>query len=895
MRTPHQSSASWTFKRYQAEFHQALSDEIKCIRKKGSQKTIVTDGHYLGASSNKHLYSFTADTEIRLPDDTKIDVEIDKRKYEGTLISIEGFDLIIALDQKNGNHIPLAKISTEPWFLLETLQERLLNPTKIESTNRQLALQLLALNSEHSATNNRQFSDFSEQIQSQIQQRLNYNQYQSEAVTHVLQYPVSFIWGPPGTGKTSTLGLTVASLVHAGESVLVLAHSNAAVDTAMQSLGKYLDRSSYYQEGLILRFGVAATDTYKKYPLLDVRGVTRNQNPQLLEKIEQLEKERKILTQQLEKERKILTHQLRSSDQASLRDRLAAIRAELHPLKDLLKKKESELVQKATVVGCTLSKAVIASEIFNRQFDSVIVDEASMAYIPHCIYAATLAKKRIAIFGDFRQLGPIAQSEDDSVERWLKRDIFEEAGIVDRVNRNEPDKRMVLLQTQYRMHPSISAISNRLFYNGQLRDGEGVKAQTQTIVDSEPHAGQALVLYDLSHSSAFCFSEKESHSRFNLVSALVAADLAYKSQGSEVESIGIITPYKDQARLIHRILRDSKLDDVKASTVHRFQGSEQHLIIFDAVDSTPKKEVGKLLQGGLNSTASRLANVAISRAQGKFIGLFNNGYLQRNLDSFNIFRKFRDCLHTRSQVVPLTFSGSANSTAWQFSIPGVEVYLQSSQVKQMIQADLRNARDEVAIDWPTIFDEQRYFSWSVLKAGIQVFARGSKIQRSIAALKNNRFEKSDSFSTMGILGIDRKILWIYTNPSAQSLVFKITLPKTIELLYIFLQLVPADSKKGSAKQRIQNGFGSCEVCKGLLWTKLPEHIPNAEPIITCEKHPYKWRRMNQDDATQFAQINGRTCGECGAALKGCKNSTTGKIFLACTSGCGYTLRLRDIF
>jgi superfamily I DNA and/or RNA helicase len=127
------------------------------------------------------------------------------------------------------------------------------------------------------------------------------------------------------------------------------------------------------------------------------------------------------------------------------------------------------------VVGCTLSKAAIAPEIYERQFDAVIIDEASMAYIPHCVYAATLAKRRIAIFGDFRQLGPISQAETDNARTWLQRDIFEEAGIIDRVNRNQQDDRMVLLQTQYRMHPSISAIPNHLFYNNQLQDGEGQK------------------------------------------------------------------------------------------------------------------------------------------------------------------------------------------------------------------------------------------------------------------------------------------------------------------------------------------------------------------------------------------------------------------------------------
>lgn len=626
MNSVHSSSNPSPFTQYQRQFCQALGDEIKSLQELGGQTTTITDGRHLGKRSGKHLYSFTTDTEIHFPDDTPVDLVHQRQRYPGILLSIEGFDLLIAIEKNIGEQVPSAKMSTEPWFLLQELQKRLDTATASQTANRKLALNLLSGSTPSRPINDTQFDDFRPRIEAQIQQSLNYNRYQAEAITHVLQHPVSFIWGPPGTGKTSTLGLTVASLVHAGESVLVLAHSNTAVDTAMKSLAKYLCKSSYYNEGFILRFGIATPGTYDDYPLINVRGIAKRQNAPLIEKIEGLERERKRLTQRSR------ASGLTTQQKSALQERIAQIREELHPLKQQLRQKESELVRKAMVVGCTLSKAAIAPEIYERQFDAVIIDEASMAYIPHCVYAATLAKRRIAIFGDFRQLGPISQANTDNAQTWLQRDIFEEAGIINRVNRNQRDDRMVLLQTQYRMHPSISAIPNHLFYNNQLQDGEGVRARTQPIIDAQPNPGQSLIFYDLSRASAFCFSDQESHSRFNLMSALIAADIAYKSKQAGTESVGIITPYKAQSRLIHRILRETHLEAVKASTVHRFQGSEQHLIIFDAVDSAPQKKVGKLLQGGMESTASRLANVAISRAQGKFVGLFNDTFVRQQLD-----------------------------------------------------------------------------------------------------------------------------------------------------------------------------------------------------------------------------------------------------------------------
>jgi hypothetical protein len=692
------------FAQYQKQFNQAIADEIKSLRKMGGQTTTITDGRHLGKRSGKHLYSFTTDTEIRFPDDTPVDLIHQKQRYPGILLSIEGFDLLIAIDKNIGEQVPSARMTTEPWFLLQELQKRLDTATASKNANRQLALDLLSDSGRSNPTNKSQFSDFAPRIEAQIQQPPKYNSYQAEAITHTLQHPVSFIWGPPGTGKTSTLGLTVASLVHAGESVLVLAHSNTAVDTAMKSLAEYLCQSSYYKEGFILRFGIATPGTYDNYPLLNIRGIARRQNPQLIEEIESLEQQRRELTRQSR------ASNLTTLQKNNLQERIAQIREKLQPLKQQLRQRESELVRKAMVVGCTLSKAAIAQEIYERQFDAVIIDEASMAYIPHCAYAATLAKRRIAIFGDFRQLGPISQASTDNTQTWLQRDIFEEAGIIDRVNRKQTDDRLVLLQTQYRMHPTISAIPNQLFYGNQLQDGETVQADTQAIADLPPHPGQSLVFYDLSRASAFCFSEKESQSRFNFVSALIAADIAYKAHQTGTKSIGIITPYKVQSRLLHRILKDTQQDHVKASTVHRFQGSEQNLIIFDAADSAPQRNVSVLLQGGAQSTAARLANVAISRAQGKFIGLFNHSFLQQRQDSFSIFRKFSDRLRSRSQVLPLAFTDTTDAARWQFTLPGITVYPDAAAARQIIQDDLTAAQHAVAIDWPTRLNPSQHFS-----------------------------------------------------------------------------------------------------------------------------------------------------------------------------------------
>ncbi|MGH7545204.1 MAG: AAA domain-containing protein, partial [Gemmatimonadota bacterium] len=62
------------------------------------------------------------------------------------------------------------------------------------------------------------------------------NRGQQSAVALVLGCDACFIWGPPGTGKTRTLGECVAQMAERGMRVLVVAHTNAAVDNGAAAI-----------------------------------------------------------------------------------------------------------------------------------------------------------------------------------------------------------------------------------------------------------------------------------------------------------------------------------------------------------------------------------------------------------------------------------------------------------------------------------------------------------------------------------------------------------------------------------------------------------------------------------------------------------------------------------
>ncbi len=147
------------------------------------------------------------------------------------------------------------------------------------------------------------------------------------------------------------------------------------------------------------------------------------------------------------------------SKRDNLNDKISAIEIEIDEIEESLKKIEEIIISEAKIVATTLTRSYLRESIQSRRFDTVVLDEASMAPIPALWIAAGLADNNAVVVGDPKQLPPIVISEKDLAKKWLGRDIFEEAGLTDYSSK---DQRLVPLWEQYRMHPSISLVSSQL-------------------------------------------------------------------------------------------------------------------------------------------------------------------------------------------------------------------------------------------------------------------------------------------------------------------------------------------------------------------------------------------------------------------------------------------------
>lgn len=91
--------------------------------------------------------------------------------------------------------------------------------------------------------------------------------------------------------------------------------------------------------------------------------------------------------------------------------------------------------------------------------------------------------------------------------------------------------------------------------------------------------------------------------------------------GSYVEpnEVVVLTPYRAQVALIRSMIRRSH-PEVSVSTVHRAQGSERTLVVFDPVDASSRFFAGR--------EGDRLVNVAISRAKAHVVIPFHQNDLE---------------------------------------------------------------------------------------------------------------------------------------------------------------------------------------------------------------------------------------------------------------------------
>lgn len=289
--------------------------------------------------------------------------------------------------------------------------------------------------------------------------------------------------------------------------------------------------------------------------------------------------------------------------------------------------------------------------IHDIEWDSIFIDESSMVTLDYMLFALLKGSQnnencKFYIVGDPLQLPAItnldpfileeAQLDDFNFYSFIGLDEFSEnpdnlySGLKDKVN-------IYLLKNQYRSVEPLCDLMSKFAYKGMVQSdfkGKDLNLPEESLsilkspfsivrfpVTKNPNNPEESKITDLNKLKA---------SNFNIYSALLLKniitnllDTLNRNEWNDSLSIGIITPYIAQKKLIEKLLNTGNLSrgvsiDIKVNTIHQFQGDEFDIVFLilnpPNISMSPKENI--LIN------KHYLVNVGISRAKNNLVILY---------------------------------------------------------------------------------------------------------------------------------------------------------------------------------------------------------------------------------------------------------------------------------
>ena len=474
------------------------------------------------------------------------------------------------------------------------------------------------------------------------------NEAQLEAIRMSMNRRATFIWGPPGTGKTATLGYIIANYLKNGKKVLFASNTNRAVDVGLLSALDALQKIGLNtSQNRITRFGEAALDASELEPILfsnQLEQTIRNRQEEAGEWIGLLERRKQALqsvekrlrngkqpTNNQELEMKLIEQKVKDAGG------LEELEAKLEELSQVNDRAE---LWKKQLVATTLAKVCTSDLFHDLEFDAVVVDESSMANLPYMMVLAAHAKWHMVVVGDPMQLPPIALTSDRKSREFLEKDIFTTVSGADSSEalfrwHDEHPEFTAFFDTQYRLEESLADVISTVFYEGRLKTGK---------INDEQSLGELSDrAFHLVNTSKYGpFLEQKSGERgfkpINMVHQEVVERLLKNMGGRGIfmEDIGVIVPFRSAVYDLRNRLYEAGIRNVEVGTIHTFQGREKDYIIFDTVMSGEKQRGSKrhysvrpLDEEKNGLSVPRLLNVAFSRSRKELVVIADMDHVDR--------------------------------------------------------------------------------------------------------------------------------------------------------------------------------------------------------------------------------------------------------------------------
>lgn len=241
-------------------------------------------------------------------------------------------------------------------------------------------------------------------------------------------------------------------------------------------------------------------------------------------------------------------------------------------------------------------------------FDMVIMDEASQGNIAVSLVPIIRGEK-LMLVGDPQQLNPVILLDELTNQKlrekysvsdeydYRKNSIYKTYLACDAVSDE------ILLHYHYRCNKMIIDFNNKKYYNSKLK------------IKTDSKEKRPLIYVDVQNSVSDIKNAAPAEVR----------EIIKFAEANKDKSIGVITPFVNQKKLIDEAVEHSRLSNVTCGTVHAFQGDEKDIVLFSTA-ITDKTHVGTYEWLKNNK---ELINVATSRAKEQLIVLSNSENLNR--------------------------------------------------------------------------------------------------------------------------------------------------------------------------------------------------------------------------------------------------------------------------
>ena len=314
---------------------------------KGKKTVNLTHGERQPSLSGEYgyLYAFKFDSDEEFFEGARVDVKVGSRKIKGSIASIFGTQirtLVLGLDEDCGGIVEYCSMTQDDATFFESLQNRLeieagkgdRKKGKPVGMNLALADDLLKGKSSKFKNSSKAKIDYGELNDGQI-----------DFTKKMVNNSVSFLWGPPGTGKTQTLGAGLTYFYDNEERSLITSNTNKAVDQVLLKLCKRLKNEgkiSDLEDGKIVRVGKISHEELEKdfSSYVTVDGIATRRGSEMQKQINALEKKKPPLELKL---KKLLPLYDRFQELEKNSTNLKKNTAELNKIKTDLSEKETSI------------------------------------------------------------------------------------------------------------------------------------------------------------------------------------------------------------------------------------------------------------------------------------------------------------------------------------------------------------------------------------------------------------------------------------------------------------------------------------------------------------------------------------------------------------------------